>query len=370
MKSILATAASLLPLFYSSTYARPQTTTASTACNNSPSLCSRPYFNVTYLGAHDSPFVSNSSNSYDISGNQYFNTTMQLNAGVRLLQAQIQRLNSSDSSSALHLCHSSCQLYDAGTITNWLSEVNTWMGNNPNEVVTILLVNGPGATASELGPLFTNSSITQYSYTPTSATPSTWPTLQEMITANTRLVTFIASLDSNTGAEFLLNEWNYIWENNYDVSAASNFTCTPSRPSSVAGSFSTAQSSGRMFLMNHFLYQNQLFGIQSPDVENAGSTNSPDTTTVGALGYSANQCQSQYGAAPNFVLVDWFNVGPTIETVDSLNQISDATGRTSVTTANLKIESDGSSQSGAYRIERSGVVLMMGAAVAFFMLCM
>jgi hypothetical protein len=326
--------------------------------------------NVTYLGAHDSPFVSNTSNSYDISGNQYFNTTTQLNAGVRLLQAQIQRPNSSDTSGTLHLCHSSCSLYDAGTIENWLAEVNTWMGANPNEVVTILLVNGVGADATTLGQIFTSSGITQYSYTPSSASPSSWPTLQQMINANTRLVTFIASLSSNAGAEYLLNEWDYMWENNYLVTTPSNFTCTPDRPAAVQGSYATASSSGRMFMMNHFLYQQQLFNIESPDVESAGTTNSPDTNTVGALGYAANYCASQYGSKPTFVLVDWFNVGPAIETVDRLNQIGDVSGRTQVTTANLKVERASASANTGDQIGGSALALVLGLSVALGISCL
>lgn len=364
MRSIISAAATLLLLFYTSASARPQTTSASTACNNSPALCSQPYMNVTYLGAHNSAFVSNSSNSYDISGNQYFNTTTQLNAGVRLLQSQIQRPNNSDTTEPLHLCHTSCSLYDAGTVENWLREVKAWMDVNPNEVVTILLVNGVGADAATLGQIFTNSGITEYSYTPTSASPSTWPTLQEMITAGTRLVTFIAPIDDNSAAPYLLNEWNYIWENNYEVTTPSNFTCQPARPASVGGSFATASSSGRMFMMNHFLYQEQLFNIQSPDVDNAGSTNSPDTNTIGSLGYSADDCTSQYGSKPTFVLVDLFNVGPAISTVDRLNQVTGQTsGRQSVTTANLKVEGDSSSANAAGRVERSATLVALGLAV-------
>jgi hypothetical protein len=316
---------------------------------------------VTYLGAHDSPFVSNSSNSFDISGNQFYNTTTQLNAGVRLLQAQIQNANSSDSSSALHLCHTSCDLYDAGTVESWLTEVKTWMDANPNEVVTILLVNGPNADASTLGQIFTNSGITKYSYTPTSKTTSSWPTLQQMITANTRLVTFIASLSSNTGAEYLLSEFDYVWENNFSVTTASNFTCTPDRPSAVAGSLSSAKTSGRMFLMNHFLDEEQIFG-QVPDVEAAGSTNSADTSTIGSLGASAQDCTNQYGSIPTYILVDWFNVGPAMSTIDALNRVSDTTGRQQVSSANAKTSSSKTSAAG--RRGSSVLALVVGFAVA------
>ena len=51
----------------------------------------------------------------------------------------------------------------------------------------------------------------------------------------------------------------------------------------------------------------------------------------GSLGSAAQSCKTAYGSAPNFVLVDYFNVGPAISTVDSLNGVSgNIVGRKSV----------------------------------------
>lgn len=43
----------------------------STACNNSPDLCDKSYGEITHLGAHDSPFVRDSSTSNSVAGDQY-----------------------------------------------------------------------------------------------------------------------------------------------------------------------------------------------------------------------------------------------------------------------------------------------------------
>lgn len=43
---------------------------SSTACNNSPELCSRQYNNVTYLGARNSPFLRDDTTDFSTSGNQ------------------------------------------------------------------------------------------------------------------------------------------------------------------------------------------------------------------------------------------------------------------------------------------------------------
>ncbi|KAF2423520.1 hypothetical protein EJ08DRAFT_689815 [Tothia fuscella] len=331
-------------------------------CNNSPALCSRSYSNITHLGAHDSPFLSNATNKYQSAGNQFFNTTTQLDAGVRLLSAQIHTTNSS--TTELRLCHSDCSLLDSGSLVTWLEEIRTWMDNNANEVVTLLLVNSVSAEAGRIGADFTSSGISKYAYAGGSTASSTWPTLQSLISANTRLVTFVASLPSgNTAAPYLFDEFTYIYENPFTVLSPSNFSCLPDRPAIVRGSASSAKSSGRMFLMNHFLDKEQLFGIQTPDVDKTASTNSPDPSITGSLGNAAQTCSTTYGSAPNFILVDYFNVGPAMSTVDTLNGVgNNVVGRKSVTQSILSQSFTGAGN-GASR--RSTIALVLGLGATF-----
>lgn len=304
----------------------------STACNNSPSLCSKPYNSIVHLGAHDSPFVRDASTGFSTSGNQYYNSTVQLSAGVRLLSAQVHKSNGE-----YHLCHSSCDLLDAGILSNWLEEIKTWLDNNPNEVVTILLVNSDNATPQDLGAHFTTANITDYAYVPssTSVPPSggAWPTLQELITANKRLMVFVASLDNPasipTEYAYLMDEFTFIFENPFENVSADNFTCNPNRPSSVQGNVQAAISSNRMALTNHFLYKQGLFDIETPDVDQINVTNSP-ANGVGNLGYALSTCNSQYGKLPTFTLVDFFDEGPAISAVDAMNGVTSPVGRTAV----------------------------------------
>lgn len=300
------------------------------ACNNSPDLCSRSYSNITQLGAHDSPFINNASSTTTLSfadaGNQNVNSIAQLAAGVRLLTAQVHNNNGT-----WHLCHTSCSLLDAGTLSSWLSEIKTWMDANPHDVVTILLVNSDNASAADLNSEFEAANITSYAYTPPSTTTAldTWPTLQELITNSTRLVTFVASLDpsSNSVAPYLLDEFTFVFENNYNVTSASNFTCTADRPPAVQGQTATAVSSGRLPLVNHFLDQSDGLGIQIPDITNITTTNG--ASGVGSLGQAASDCSGVYGKAPAFLLVDFFDDGAAMSVVNNLNGVSaSATGQT------------------------------------------
>lgn len=296
-----------------------------TACNNSPDLCDRSYSAITHLGAHDSPFVRDATTGFSVSGNQYYNSTVQLDAGVRLLTAQVHKNNNN-----WHLCHSSCDLLDAGLLSDWLSDIKTWIQANPNEVVTVLLVNADNAAVSDLHAQFTEANITSLAYKPASTTtpPTSWPTLQELINAQTRLVVFATNLNTAnvpTEQSYLMNEFTFIFENKYDNTNVTDFSCTPDRPSGLSAQ--SALSSNRMPFMNHFLYKTGALDIETPDVDNLNITNSPDTTSVGQLGYALNSCKSDYGGrAPTFVLVDFFDEGPAIKAIDTINGIT-PTGR-------------------------------------------
>ncbi|KAK5170289.1 uncharacterized protein LTR77_004876 [Saxophila tyrrhenica] len=306
------------------------------ACNNSPSLCSKPYDQVTYLGAHDSPFLRDESTDFSTSGNQYYNSTVQLSAGVRLLTAQVQN---PEDSNALHVCHTSCDLLDAGTLRDWLAEVRTWMESNPNEVVTLLLVNGAEATGSALTAQYEAAGLASLSYTPSgsSSTSQDWPTLQTLIDSGTRLINFVPDLNDDSGAAYLMNQWNYVFENDYENTSPTDYSCEVNRPANFVGRTSEAISKGRMPLMNHFLYaqsggENSLFTIQEPNATYTPTTNGDSGT--GNLETAADACKQEYGRAPSFILTDFFNVGPAIATVDRLNGVSNPVGRRRVSTAN------------------------------------
>jgi hypothetical protein len=303
---------------------RPLEKRGTAPCNNSPQLCDRSYGNITHLGAHDSPFVSNASNSYAIAGNQFYTSPVQLDGGVRLLTGQIQ-VNAA-APTELRLCHTACALYDGGTLVDWLSSIKSWLDQNPNDVVSLLFVNGAGASSAAVDSTFKASGISKYAFAPSFTSPpdpSSWPTLSSLISANTRLITFIDSLPSgDTGVPHILSEFTYVFENPYNVTSPGGFSCDPQRPPSLA-SASQALASNMLFLQNHFLdYALGTTGITVPNVTYSNTTNSPDASLVGSLASAASQCAGVYGRAPNFLLVDWFNNGPALATVDALNGVT------------------------------------------------
>ncbi len=210
-------------------------------------------------------------------------------------------------------------------------------------VVTIVLVNADDASPQQFAAEFVQADIVRYAYAPpsTAAPIATWPTLQELITKSTRLITFVSSLDasSQSVAPYLLNQFDYVFENPFEVTQLSGFTCTPDRPSAVKGDISAAVRSGRLPLMNHFKGVGQAFGLVVPDIANITITNAPSGPT-GNLGDAAAECERLYGKAPTFILVDFFDQGPAIATVDRLNGITPV-GRTNPPAALLQAPSEG-----------------------------
>ncbi len=334
LPKILYASACILPLWWSASLAQ----STSRACNNSPDLCSQSYGNITQLGAHDSPFLRDASTGFSTSGNQFYDSIVQLDAGVRLLSTQVHFTNGTSGTQSLHLCHSSCDLLDAGTLSDWLSTIKTWLDGNPNEVVTLLLVNADTASAEQLHAQFQAANIVSYGYVPptTSAPLQVWPTLEELISANTRLLTFVTNLPaaSNTVAPYLMDQFTYIFETPFENFQASDFNCVVDRPSGFADA-SAAIAAGLLPLKNHFLYDSQLFGIEVPNVENLNVTNSPSFEQQGSVGTEALECATQWDRGPSFILVDFFNVGPAIDAVDRLNGVQDPVGRQQVATATL-----------------------------------
>lgn len=121
--------------FSSSTTSAVPTVTNTQPCNNYAEFCTRKYSNITNVACHNSPFITPNN----LAANQQYDVTAQLNDGVRFLQAQIQWPTGG---SEPHFCHTSCDILDAGPITDWLGQVKNWVAAHPYDVVTILLGNG------------------------------------------------------------------------------------------------------------------------------------------------------------------------------------------------------------------------------------
>ncbi|PPQ67148.1 hypothetical protein CVT25_005749 [Psilocybe cyanescens] len=265
-------------------------TRRATVCNGHSELCSRSFGNITFVGAHDSYAIGVNN----LAANQDQSITQQLNDGIRMLQMQAH-----NQAGVIRLCHTSCSLFDGGTLQDFLTTVKQWMDSNPNEVLSLLIVNIDNLPAASYDPVFKAAGLDTLSYAPPTLTmPATgWPTLGSLIDSGKRLLTFLDNAADLNSVPYLLDEFTNIWETAFNV-VDPTFDCNVNR--------TKGDPTTQMFLINHFL-DKMLLGQPVPDIDKANQTNA--ATGVGSLGVHVNTCVADHGRPPNFLLVDFYEYG-------------------------------------------------------------
>ncbi|KAF5339646.1 hypothetical protein D9758_015586 [Tetrapyrgos nigripes] len=326
-----------------------------TVCNGHAQLCAKPYGNTTFLGSHDSAFFS--ENPLALARDQEVDIPSQLNLGVRFLQSQAHEcvvvaiwmslfkvlmetaltgmtgsyisvipvrlprsggllIRMTDSIFVFfHLCTTGCDLFDGGLVVDYLSQVKTFLDANPNEVLTLLFTNPEGLSLTDMWkPAFDNSGVTPFTYVPPHQPMKRfeWPTLGELIDSGKRVIVFMDA-GADGSVDFILPEFTMasLWEPPFD-STDPSFPCSVDR---IQGPLSTED---HLSMLNHNLDIN-LFdtGVLISDPGDAPTTNSVASILADAFG-----CQSLAGGvAPNFVMLDYVNLGQGMAAVDMLNGI-------------------------------------------------
>ncbi|KAI9048673.1 hypothetical protein LZ554_007504 [Drepanopeziza brunnea f. sp. 'monogermtubi'] len=274
------------------------TATNTTPCNNYPEFCSRKYGNITEVSAHNSPFVKPGN----AASNQALDVTTQLNDGIRLLQGQMHFVNSTP-----HFCHSSCEIFDAGPITEYLGKVYDWVSSHPYDVVTLLLGNGAYNAVTTYQPFIEETGLQDLAYVPPKIPMGIddWPTLASMILSGKRIVIFMDYEANQTAVPYILDQFSQMFETPFDPTDRS-FPCTADRPPDL----NEADAKNRLYLFNHNLnYDINLLGtsLLVPQIPLLNVTNGVSGT--GALGTSTQGCVEKWNYPPKFLNVDYYNVG-------------------------------------------------------------
>jgi len=304
----LAATALVSVLFASSTLGLPLVR-RDQLCNGHAELCQRKYGNTTFLGAHDS--FAASANPFALARTQEIDVEAQLNAGARLLQVQGHK-NGAD----IHLCHTSCFLFDGGKTEDYLHKTKLFLDSHPNEVLTFIIANPENIAVKEWATVFNKTGLGDMAYRPPQPIMSRddWPALGEMISSNKRVVVFIdkgAESRTEPESQFILPQFQMMWEDKYDPTD-SKFPCSVDR---TAGPLAPNQ---QLSLINHNLNTNILpigRGVLIPD-----RLDSPRTNSIEAVERHSEHCaRFTDDRRPNFVLVDFLKTGSGLNAVDKLN---------------------------------------------------
>ena len=248
-------------------------------CNNYPELCSRSYSNITYVAAHNSPFV----NPNNAAANQEFGVFAQLNDGIRMLQGQTHFFDNT-----IYYCHTSCNLLNAGSAESYFTNITRWVQKHPFDVVTILIGNADFRAVTDYVAPLEASGLSNYAYVPPKVPMNItdWPTLSSIILTGKRVVIFMDYNANQTAVPYILDEFSQIWETPFSPTDSS-FPCTVQRPPGL----SNEDAGARMYLANHNLNTEiNLLGtsLLVPTTTLINETNAVNGT--GSLGAMADEC--------------------------------------------------------------------------------
>lgn len=325
-------------------------------CNNYPEFCNRKYSNITEVCAHNSAFsIKNNAAS-----NQYLSITDQLNDGIRMLQGETHYVNET-----VYNCHTTCSLLNAGTWQSMLETTVTWLESNPYDVLTILIVNSDFENVDVYVPPIQNSGIAQYLYEPEYVPQKRdqWPTLGEMILSGKRVVMFMDYNANQTKVPYILDEFTHMWETPYSPTNQS-FPCTQQRP---PGLKHQSAKDDYMNLVNHNLNTavdlSALTGGSSSDtilIPNYADLNITNGAynQLGQLEANTLNCTEDWDRAPNFLLVDYYNIG-----VPSAGSVFEVAAKANGVTYNRQCCGIAQSAASVSRTSIMGLAMALFAAV-------
>ena len=197
----------------------------------------------------------------------------------------------------------SCQLEYGGTLESYLSKVKTWVDSNPNEVITLLIVNSDDQPVSSFATAFQSTGLASKAYAPGTAAlaKNAWPTLGSLIDSGKTVVVFIDNSADVSAVPYILPHFQNTWENPYDQTSVP-FNCSVDRINQGSS------ASNLMYLINHYLDSSfDLFGttVLVPDTAQITTTNSYSSIMT-----DANNCASLHGQSyPTYVLTDFYDQG-------------------------------------------------------------
>lgn len=275
------------------------------ACNGAGVLCDRRYDEVAYATTHNA-FAS--KEAFFFPPNQTFGLKRQLDDGVRALMLDVHPApppadggvatgdagaadGAAGSAAEPLLCHSLCSL-GSMRLRQGLTTIAEFLAREPREVVTIVFESYVEASAVQ-GVLAATGLLSQLHVQPVGLP---WPTLAEMIAAGRRLVIFT---DRQGGAFAGYHDvWKHAWETPFHAEKPEELVCTPNR----------GDPQNPLFILNHFLTAPVAMPLSAEKVNH-------DPFFIDR----ALRCQKESGALPNFVTVDFYELGDLFAVVRRLN---------------------------------------------------
>lgn len=266
---------------------------ASTACNGRDALCARAYDQVAFPGTHDA--YSNVDENFG-APDQTHTMTRQLEDGVRVLHLEIYEYDDD-----AYLCHAFCQI-GSKLLVDGFTEIRKFADDHPREVITLLMESNH-VTTDAIAAALDASRLTRLIHSQPAGAP--WPTLGELLSHGDRVIAFLADQTSTGGGTYptLLSRWDWTWETPWNNQTPADFErCGADR----------GVMSNDLYVVDTYLEDEII-----PTAAHAALVNN-NPFLIERLFH----CQASSGRLPNFVMVNYYEIGDLFADVDALNGFS------------------------------------------------
>ncbi len=257
-------------------------------CNGHAALCDRPYDALVVPMAHNA--MSSAEEGW-LAPNQTFAVPTQLRDGIRGFMLDT---HWDEATGEPALCHADCAL-GSTPLVDGLRIFTDFLDANPGEVLTFMVQNGIDAETTEAA--FAEADLLRYAHAHDPGTP--WPTLRELVQADTRLVVFHEGGGTFHGW-YMDGYADFVWDTAYGQDRPEDMDCAPLR----------GDPDHDLFLMNHFLTA----PIALPSLAEQVNHNP-------FLIDRARRCGEEAGQPVNWIAVDFYDIGDVIETAEILNGV-------------------------------------------------
>lgn len=194
-----------------------------------------------------------------------------------------------------YFCHTVCEI-GSQRMQPTMDRLNDWMQAHPREVVVLFIQDE--VTPEDTDAVLRRAGLTDRTYVHRDG--AAWPTLREMIDADTRLLVLMENTGGGQQYPYLHQGFDLVQDTEYTFDSVADFTCTLNRGS----------EDGPLFSVNHWLASFTTL-ISSAAQVNAYEVLKP----------RIEQCVAQRGRTPSMIAVNWYDRGALFQVVDELNGV-------------------------------------------------
>jgi hypothetical protein len=275
-------------------------------------MLERRYNEVTFPMAHNAYAAPAYAN-----GVPYFqqgvSITEQLRLGVRGFMLDTYAFKAIGAQKGtITLCHGDCTALNFGSYKRVMQELKNFLDANPNEIVTLILENYVGSkdVTQTFEAIYEETGLDDYIFKKGDnwdfATENAWPTISWMIKNNERLVIFQQSDANNPLRDVHRETGDFIYQNKYSVVEGME----------QCHLLGEMKSNTTLYLFNHFPKISPLNDMAK--INGDLLRNSIERCHFGNPLYASARLVPRY-YQPNFVAVDFVNIGDLQKSVRELN---------------------------------------------------